>query len=64
MIKSPPSFPALWVGQKPTGTGSVNVKFCANPIIEYISRRIGCQRFYDALGFRDQDSSSTWGIFG
>jgi hypothetical protein len=46
------------------GTGSVNVKFCANPIIEYISRRIGCQRFYDALWFRDQDSSGTWMIFG
>ena len=32
-------------GAKAYGTGSVNVKFCANPIIEYISRRIGCQRF-------------------
>jgi hypothetical protein len=64
MIKRPPSFPALWVGRRLMGTGSINVKLCANPIIEYISRRIGCQRFYDALRFRDQDSSGTGRIFG
>jgi hypothetical protein len=30
------------------GNCQANVKICANPIIEYISRRICCQRFYDA----------------
>jgi hypothetical protein len=46
------------------GTGSTNVKFCANPINEYISRRIGCQRFYDAPRMRDQEQTATWRIFG
>jgi hypothetical protein len=46
------------------GTGSVNVKFCANPIIEYISRRIGCQRFYGAPRPRDQDPTATWRMWG
>ena len=41
-----------------------NVNFYANPITEYISRRICCQRFYEAPRLRDQDRTATWRIFG
>jgi hypothetical protein len=47
-MKKPATFPAKWVGQRPINECYENVKFYANPIIEYISRRIGCQRFYGA----------------
>jgi hypothetical protein len=50
MIKSPPIFRLYGWGQRPMNDCYANVKFYANLIVEYISRRICCQRFYDALG--------------
>jgi hypothetical protein len=64
MIRSPSLFLTLWVGARPMHDGSVNVKFYANPIVEYISRRICCQRFYDAPRLRDRDRTATWWLCG
>ena len=60
----PATFPALWVGQRPMNDCHENVKFYANPIVEYISRRICCQRFYDASRLRDQEPTATRSISG